>query len=175
MGTVAFSYISQARKDVICNDMPYAFSPLCTWKYDVPTENLFSLDIVKQLKDIADTAKQFNDLTSKPHSTGYGGSVRGSDSHKFRKPQFGHQHCKFKTKSTKGKGISSHKMKFKNKGENDEVCHTNDEQLSLLSDDSSREKSDSVSDTCFHERQYELRSPAAQQHCSKFQSWEVRG
>ena len=148
LGTAAFSYISQARKEVIRNDMPYAFGTLCTWKYDVPTENLFSSDIVKQLKDITDTAKQFNDLTSRPHNTGYGGSFRGSDSGKFRKPQFGHQHGNFKNKSTKGKGKSSHKMKFKNKGENDEVCHTNDEQLPLLNDDSSGEKTDNVSDTC---------------------------
>ena len=38
MGTAAFSYMNQARKEMICN-LGYSFGQLCSWDYAVPTDH----------------------------------------------------------------------------------------------------------------------------------------
>ena len=42
MGTAAFSYMNQARKEIIRNDLGYSFGQLCSWDYAVLTEYLFT-------------------------------------------------------------------------------------------------------------------------------------
>ena len=77
MGTAAFSYMNQARKEIIRNDLGYSFGQLCSWDYAVPTEYLFSEEVVKQLKEITDTRRQFDDLTNRPNPR-YGGGRGGN-------------------------------------------------------------------------------------------------
>ena len=77
MGTAAFSYMNQARKEIIRNDLGYSFGQLCSWDYAVPAEYLFSEEVVKLLKEITDTRRQFDDLTNRPYPR-YGGGRGGN-------------------------------------------------------------------------------------------------
>ena len=52
LGCVAFSLLSQVRKEVIRNDLNHTFAKLCTWKYEVGTDQLFIADVIKQLKEL---------------------------------------------------------------------------------------------------------------------------
>ena len=72
LGCAAFSLLSQTRKEVIRNDMDYTFAKLCTWKYDVMPDQLFGSDVIKQLKELKDTSRQFRDLTQPRPGTSAG-------------------------------------------------------------------------------------------------------
>ena len=69
LGCAAFSLLSQVRKEVIRNDLNHTFAKLCAWKYEVGTDQLFSADVVKQLKELTETSRQFNDLTARPSTS----------------------------------------------------------------------------------------------------------
>ena len=118
LGCAAFSLLSQARKEVIRNDMSSTFAKLCTWKYEVGTEQLFSNDVIKQLKELKETSRQFSDLTHKPGTSGNG----------YRK-KFTGKRGYFKNKSTNNKPYGKGHKHGKNKGDIDEVCVHNNLQM----------------------------------------------
>ena len=126
MGTAAFSYMNQARKEIIRNDLGYSFGQLCSWEYAVPTEHLFSEKVVKQLKEITDTRHQFDDLTNRPYPR-YGGSRGGKrggyggSSSSYSRDSRGPKHGNDKWRNKSSKGMEKYK---KHKGENYEVCET---------------------------------------------------
>ena len=115
LSSAAFSMLSQTRKEVMRNDMKYPFGKLCTWQSNVGVDKLFGDDVLKQLKDVRETARQLGEAYGKP-GHGYGGGFS------YKKKSYGGNGGKFRKRqhSNRGKGYKGHKG-GKDKGE-PEVC-----------------------------------------------------
>ena len=64
---------SQARKDIIRNDMGYPISKLCNWKYKVGGDQLFEDDLMKKLRELKEQHTQFKNPWPGPSSSRFGG------------------------------------------------------------------------------------------------------
>ena len=114
LGSAAFSMLSQARKEVVRNDLSFPFAKLCTWNHAVGVDNLFGEDVMRQLKDLKETSRQFNDLSNKPSTSRQHFANAGQQTFRKRAP--------FKNKSTRYRPYKGKKENKKNKGEPSEVC-----------------------------------------------------
>ena len=97
------------------NDMKYPFGKLCTWQSNVGVDKLLGDDVLKQLKDVKETAWQLGEAYGKP-GHGYGGGFS------YKKKSYGGNGGKFRKRqhSNRGKCYKGHKG-GKDKGE-PEVC-----------------------------------------------------
>ena len=70
--SAAVNYLSQARKDVIRNDLHGSVARFCTWETPVGVPTLFCDDVAKKFKESAEEYKLVSSIKKGGYS-GYGG------------------------------------------------------------------------------------------------------
>ena len=137
--SAAFNLASQARKEVIRNNLKFPLNQLCNWSHSVGDTTLFGADAIKKAKELED---QTRTIAGMGHNRRYGsfrdsfgggygydhGGRRGKQFrgrrryHGYQRPS-AHQPSKFKAKSTVTK--QSFKRK-RDSGEKSQVCAQSD-------------------------------------------------
>ena len=73
LSSVAFSLLSQTRKDLVRNELGYPMSKLCNWMYKVGADQLFEDDLLKKLRELKEQGHHFRN----PRSANYSNSRFG--------------------------------------------------------------------------------------------------
>ena len=107
--SAALSLLSQARKDIIRNDMGYPISKLCNWKYKVGGDQLFEDDLMKKLRELKEQHTQFKNPRPGPSSSRFGGHRSDRDYYRER------QNKPFKRYNKKKNNFFNKSMKFPKK------------------------------------------------------------